>query len=262
LTELQNTQQQTKFKVLLVGDSCRDEYYYGTVERISPEAPVPIVRINRCISKMGMAVNVKENLETLGCRVDFITGDQISIKRRYLDIHSKQHMLRVDDDRESSPLDPQLAPELLCSDYHAVVISDYNKGLITYDFIKKIRDGFSGPIFLDTKKPDLAQFQGCYVKVNQTELAASTSQCSDLIVTLGERGARYQDITYAAPMVHVADVCGAGDSFLAALTVRYLQTKSMASAIDFANRCAAITVQHHGVYALTLDDIKNLTFNL
>jgi D-beta-D-heptose 7-phosphate kinase/D-beta-D-heptose 1-phosphate adenosyltransferase len=70
-----NTPLQRPFKILLIGDSCIDEYQYGTIDRISPEAPVPIFKYIRSEEKPGMVYNVKNNLENLGCQVTLLTRD-------------------------------------------------------------------------------------------------------------------------------------------------------------------------------------------
>lgn len=57
--------QQKQYKVLLIGDSCLDEYVYGTCERLNPEAPVPILKYQRKEIRQGMAWNVRENLKSL-----------------------------------------------------------------------------------------------------------------------------------------------------------------------------------------------------
>ena len=59
-------QQQTQFKILLIGDDCVDVYQYGTVDRISTEALVPVFKFSREENRAGMAGNVKNNLITLG----------------------------------------------------------------------------------------------------------------------------------------------------------------------------------------------------
>ena len=87
---------QTKFKVLLIGDSCVDEYFIGTCDRLSPEAPVPVIKIVENYTAPGMAGNVKDNLENLGVDVDFVTTDAVITKSRYIDQRSRQHLLRVD----------------------------------------------------------------------------------------------------------------------------------------------------------------------
>jgi sugar/nucleoside kinase (ribokinase family) len=108
---------------------------------------------------------------------------------------------------------------------------------------------------VDTKKTDLARLAGCIVKINNKEYNDAKTLCEDLIVTQGRQGARYKDQTYPAVEIAVTDVCGAGDTFLAALCYEYLKTQHMDQAIEFAIRASAVTVQHIGVYAPTLEEI-------
>ena len=241
-----NTLQAKPFNILLIGDDCLDVYQFGTVDRISPEAPVPVFNFCREEHRPGMAGNVLTNLQALGCRVEFLHGDT-STKTRLIDTRSKQHIVRIDKDAECSPIEFVTAIPPL---YDAVVISDYNKGTVTYDLIQEVRQGFHGPVFVDTKKTDLAQLEGCIVKINKLEHSRVISECSDLIVTLGDRGATWNDIHFTAKKVDVADVCGAGDTFLASLCYKYLESNGdMVTAINFAIRASAIAVQHLGVYA-------------
>lgn len=249
-----NTQQQRKFKILLIGDSCVDEYIYGTCDRLNPEAPVPVLKITHTTQDLGMAANVKKNIEAFGCEVDFITGPLQSIKRRYIDERSKQHIVRVDEDY----INEAFMPTEHFIGYDAVVVSDYNKGFVSYDTIKLVQELFDGPIFIDTKKTDLIQFNKSFVKINELEYSNSTSKCENLIVTLGNQGAMYKGKLFPTESVSLVDVCGAGDTFLASLTYQYLLTKDMGIAIQFANKCAAISVQHRGVYTLTQTDIDNI----
>ena len=245
---------ENKFKVLLIGDNCTDIYRYGTVDRISPEAPVPIFKFLREEARPGMIGNVSANLENFGISVHCLHGNS-STKTRLIDTRSRQHVLRLDDDVISrSVLFENISPKLLEVD--AIVISDYEKGYVSYSLVKELRENYSGPIFVDTKKPDLQHFEGCYVKVNEQERAAATSVCTDLIVTLGEKGAEYKEILHPAPKTEVVDVCGAGDTFIAALTYNYLKTKNIEDAIKFAVKAGAVTVQHSGVYAPKLEEIK------
>ena len=249
-----NTQQQKKFKILLIGDACIDVYRYGVVDRISPEAPVPIFKFTHEESRPGMVKNVQKNLENLGCKVICLFGNS-SEKTRLIDQRSKQHLLRLDHDVISQPLTINRVDEHL-TDVDAVVISDYNKGFVNYTLVRDIRDSFNGPIFVDTKKDDLEYFEGCYVKVNSQEWASATSACTNLIVTRGSEGAEYNKKLYPATPVEVVDVCGAGDTFLASLTFEFLNNKDIEKAIEFANRASAVTVQHTGVYAPLLEEIK------
>ena len=253
MTESVTTQQQTSYNVLLIGDDCLDVYQYGTVDRISPEAPVPIFKYAYKEERGGMARNVKANLEELGCKVDYLSG-RTSVKTRLIDLRSRQHILRIDDDKHSESIEFETA---IPSVYDAIVISDYEKGTISYEMVEELIAEVKCPVFIDTKKTDLERFQGAWVKVNELEYSKIKSEPSGLIVTLGAKGARvvHHDIELPAVPVEVVDVCGAGDTFLAALAYEYLNTKNIEQAVKFAIRASSITVQRNGVYAPTLKEI-------
>ena len=242
---------QKQLKVILIGDSCQDEYHYGSIERISPEAPVPVFVEKYIEHKKGMAENVKANLENLGIQVQSYFGDP-STKIRMIDEKSKQHIIRIDKDVQSSslPITTQFN-----FDVDAIVISDYNKGFVSAELINFMLTK-NIPVFLDTKKTDLSQFKNAIIKINQTEFVQAKTLPDDIIVTLGEQGVRYKDQIYSAPKLEITDVCGAGDTFLAALVYQYLQTQNMQVAIKFAIQAASITIQHVGVYAPTLKEIS------
>lgn len=249
----QNIQALKKFKILLIGDKGVDVYTYGHVNRISPEAPIPVFNPHKQVSKPGMADNVRVNLEALGCEVTFLYGD-VSVKERLIDERSKQQIVRVDRDIKSPPL---LVNEEMLLGYDAIVVSDYNKGSVTYELIEKAIQTKT-VVFVDTKKTDLERMQGAWVKINELEYSKIKSECTGLIVTKGSLGAeaKWHEFISPAPSVEVVDVTGAGDTFLAALTFMYLQTNDIKVAIEFANRASAITVQHVGCYAPTLKEIK------
>lgn len=254
MIDSKNIQQQTKYKILLIGDNCEDVYQYGTIDRLSPEAPVPVFVPTYRETRAGMAGNVLANLKALGCEVNFLHGEQ-SRKTRLIDSRSKQHIARIDEDIKSQPLRIEtMIPEI----YDAVVVSDYAKGTVDYDLVESIIEEVKCPIFVDTKMTDLERLQGAWVKINSLEYSKIKSECTGLIVTEGEKGARviHHDIEERAPQVEVVDVTGAGDTFLAALTYQYLETKDIRSSLIFANKAASITVQHLGVYAPRLEEIQ------
>lgn len=252
MIDLKNTQPQTKYKILLIGDNCKDIYQYGLIDRLSPEAPVPIFVPTHQEECPGMAGNVAANLQALGCEVNYLFG-KTSIKTRLIDSRSKQHIVRIDNDVESTPItfDTEI-PKI----YDAIVISDYNKGTVSYELIEELIDT-DIPIFVDTKKVDLERMQGAWVKINELEYSKIKTQCTGLIVTRGDKGADipYNEYTASAPKVEVVDVTGAGDTFLAAMTYQFLETKDICQAVDFAIRASSITVQHFGCYAPTLKEI-------
>lgn len=253
MNDLVTTLQQRKFSILLLGDVCIDRYEYGLVERISPEAPVPIFVKTHTTERMGMAHNVYNNLLAMHCRVNFLHTDDPSIKTRYIDSKTKQQLIRVDDDKFVDPIELATAIPPI---YDAIVISDYNKGYIAYDTVEALREEFKGKIYIDTKKPDLQRFAGCYTKINDLERRNATSWHDDVITTLGEHGASYRGKIIETSNVEVADVTGAGDVFLAGLAVFDLLFDDIRKAVRYANHLAAMSVQHHGVYTISQQDLN------
>ena len=247
--------QQKPSKILLLGDSCYDEYHTGTVTRISPEAPVPVFDLGSTVVKRGMAYNVYNNLVSLGAKVDIITEFR-ERKHRYIEDKTGQQLIRVDEKIKVVPVD---TAEQNLDTYDAIVLSDYNKGFVTKGDAKKLRSKFDGPIFVDTKKKDLSQFDGCFVKINQYEYEQAEKLTDELIVTYGSKKVEYKNRTYLPPSVETHDVCGAGDTFLAGLVFSYLNADDIDQAIKFAMQAAAITVQHRGVYAPTIKEVAHET---
>jgi len=248
--------QQKSFKVLLLGESCIDEYHYGVCERICAEAPVPVFDYIESEVRPGMAANVKENLISLGVDVEFISNDpNLLIKRRFVDIKSNQLLLREDIGSKVLPIKVDIS-----FDFDAVVISDYCKGLLDEDFIEYICQNSNIPIFIDSKNPNLKIFKNAIVKINSDEekKIKTIPVNSELIVTLGKSGAKWNDKLFAAPHVDVFDVTGAGDIFLAALCYFYLTSKKLEVAIPKAVHLASKSVQHMGVYKLTKQDIMEV----
>jgi bifunctional ADP-heptose synthase (sugar kinase/adenylyltransferase) len=245
--------------VLVVGDSCHDVNHYGRVNRISPEAPVPIFDFDHAITNQGMASNVAQNVQNLGQSVTCVTHFS-SEKHRYIDERLNQQVIRVDVPLTAKRIDWQGAWAHDLDQFDLVLVSDYNKGFLTYEDIKKLRHMSQAPMFVDTKKPDLKQFAGCTLKINQSEWASRVSDPTDVVITLGAQGVWYQGDTYPTPAATVYDVCGAGDTFLSALGVYHVAHGGhMHAAIQFAQQAAAVTIRKVGVYAPTWEEILNET---
>lgn len=244
-----------KYKICLIGDSCIDEYQFGNVERISPEAPVPVFRYLYSEERLGMVLNVKNNLEKYPVEIDIFTG-QRSRKIRVVDNKSKQHLLRIDHDVYVK--EPLLSIDNI-EQYDAVVVSDYDKGYVTYELLEHICNNFTGSIYIDTKKKDLQRFKNCIVKINEQERNQCISSTKEMVVTLGSKGTEYNGTVYKSENVEVSDVCGAGDTFLAALAFWHLTTSRLDLAIPLANKAAAVTVQHFGTYAPEVEEYYDKT---
>lgn len=248
-----NTPQQKSLKVLLIGDSCIDRYVYGEVKRLNPEAPVPILDYRRTEIRQGMAWNVYNNLRSFDLEVYMLTNKEKIVKTRYIDEKTNQQILRVDEEIQCKEMEYDI-PE---DSYDAIVISDYNKGFVTTEKIFEIVTESKCPVFIDTKKTILPK-NNCYIKINSFEYNKLTEHYDNIIITHGADGSEYNNIMYPGEKVNVYDVVGAGDTFLSALTFSYLNLGSIENAIPFANKAAAIAVQHPGTYILTKEDVQNL----
>ena len=257
-----DTQQQKQFRVLVVGDACLDLYCFGSCDRISPEAPVPIFKRESVESRQGMCLNVSSNLKSLGNSVSVDRNSEIIKKTRIIDKRSGQHILRIDEEPIIKRVDLRKYTVNSMKEYDALVISDYNKGYIAQgDIIDLIYPAKSLgiPVFVDSKKKDLRNFEDCIIKINEKERSLITSfpkKC-ETIVTMGSKGAVWRNKKYPTLRVPVHDVCGAGDVFLAGLVTMYLESQgNMAKSILFANRCAAASVSRFGTYTIKREDIK------
>ena len=242
-------------KVLLLGDSCEDEYIYGRCTRLSPEAPVPILDYAKMQTKPGMAANVCLNLQAFDIDITFLTNTEKIVKTRFVDERSNQHILRVDNEERVKPL---LVP-VATNSFDAVVISDYNKGYLTTEKIFEIVEGATCPVFIDSKKSILPNKPNCFIKINDVEYEKLDDYNIDnLIVTKGSEGCIYKQTLYPAEKVNVYDVVGAGDTFLAALVYGYITTNNIDESLMLGNRAAAIAVQQLGTYILTEEDVKKI----
>jgi bifunctional ADP-heptose synthase (sugar kinase/adenylyltransferase) len=228
-------------KVLVIGDSCTDVFVYGDIERVCPEAPVPVFNPIKQTENGGMAKNVVANLEALGVKVDVITNTNDIKKRRYVDNRSGQMVLRVDEHDYCKPVDRKYVNTFVCGKkYDAVIFSDYNKGFLTKEdirFFTCIEEIWDVPTFLDTKK-----FLG-----NWCEHFDFPELKEKLIVTLGKNGCSYREKVYPTQEVPVKDVSGAGDTFLAGLVFQYIKNHDIEESIEFAQKCTTEVVQKHGV---------------
>ena len=245
--------QQKQLKVLLIGDSCTDEYVYGYCERLNPEAPVPILKFNRKETKKGMAWNVRENIESFGIEVYMITNQETITKTRYIDEKYNQQILRVDNEPDLKPMNYDLPDE----HFDALVISDYDKGFLSNEKVFELVEWFDGPVFIDSKKTKLPK-ESCFVKINDLEFSKLDNPSDNLIITRGSKGAEYQGKLYPGEKVDIFDAVGAGDTFLSALVYFYLKCGKIEEAIPYANKAAAIAVSNFGTYILTKEDVNEI----
>jgi D-beta-D-heptose 7-phosphate kinase/D-beta-D-heptose 1-phosphate adenosyltransferase len=167
--------------------------------------------------------------------------------------------LRLDsfDDKYSQiELDAEI--EYCISKADCIIISDYNKGFLSVDDIKMISNlrKENCILFIDTKKKITKDIISCvdFIKINEKELKNNldiflyNSNIDKFIITLGEKGAMYKlNKTFIEAPQSTIDVSGAGDTFMAALAFKYMQTKNIEESIVFANQIASIVVSKKGV---------------
>ena len=259
-----NVQQLKSSKILVIGDACLDVYHFGNCTRLSPEAPVPIFQLLRKEERRGMAANVVDNLKGLNNKVDVVVNEQKIYKNRYIDEKTKQHLLRIDegDAEPVKHITEEMINNMQFSEYDALVISDYNKGFLSQREINILLEKATCPIFVDSKKSDLSMLKNCFVKINKSEYKKLKKKPNfgNLIVTLGKDGAWWEteDKYFKTEQTEIFDVCGAGDTFLAAFVTAYLSCENIEKSIIFANKCAAISVKHLGTYVLKRSDLVDL----
>ena len=248
-------------KVLVIGDGCKDVFQYGKCDRLSPEAPVPVFKPLQAKSNGGMAVNVYNNIRSLGVEADIITDSGVT-KTRYVDEVSNQMLLRVDENDEVENILLCDLAKIKYDEYSAVVISDYDKGFLSEEDIIYICNNHP-LVFMDTKKKIGNWAYGVeFIKINKKEFDANSENLfkeynGELIVTLGKEGAMHWMNKYPIKIEHpVRDLTGAGDTFLAALAVKYLENRDIQEAIMFANKCSAWVVTQKGVAVVDLNKVK------
>ena len=245
--------------VLVVGDSCTDIFIYGDINRLSPEAPVPVFNPIKRVKNGGMSKNVVANLKALGCNADIVTNIDEIRKIRYIHIDTNQMIVRVDEDDRCEQIDEAIRMNI-CNNKHqgkyydAIIISDYCKGFLTELDIELLCKSNKN-VFMDTKKI-LGEWctHADYIKINSLEfdrnkkIIPKHSELNEkLIVTRGRYGCNFRNRLFSVEEVSVKDVSGAGDTFLAALVSEYLKSEDIEMAIRFAQICTTKVVQKHGV---------------
>ena len=301
-------------KILVIGDLMIDHYLWGSCERISPEAPVQVINVGDESMSLGGAGNVINNLNALGAQVDVISviGNcetsgklkallaNIKVNTKYLItqnkrvtskktriISSQQQVVRYDHESTDEISDESqksiLASfEKLVSNYDAVLLSDYGKGVLTIELTQSliaIANDKNIKVLVDPKGLDYSKYRGSYLltpnkkeaseatKININDDASLTKAITQLkteydldvsLITLSEQGvAIYDDKLRVHPTVsrEVFDVTGAGDTVLASLGFALACGYKIDAAVEFANLAAGVVVGKIGSAIATLNEI-------
>tara|TARA_R110002110_G_scaffold126866_4_gene305540 strand:- start:7708 stop:8439 length:732 start_codon:yes stop_codon:yes gene_type:complete len=239
-------------KILIIGESCKDIFHYGYCKRLCPEAPVPVFNSSGLVENGGMAKNTYNNVVALGASADLITNEnwESISKTRFVDKRTNHMFMRLDEN--DAGYGKCNLSQISFRDYKAVIVSDYDKGFLSIEDLQAISTKHH-LTFLDTKK-SLGNWckNFTFIKINNSEYEKTLDSIDGdinqrLIITQGPHGCLYQDKTYEVPLVEVKDTSGAGDTFVAAMCVKYCESSNVEESLKFANHCATVVVQKKGV---------------
>lgn len=308
-------------RVAVIGDVMLDVYWWGHVERISPEAPVPVVSLERCEFRLGGAANVALNLRALGAKTDLFAvvgrDEQGSRIRALLQeagigaeglyesahrpstsksriISRQQHMLRLDSE-VTKDLNPEEESALLTRILHhleqqrpdAVILEDYNKGVLTEHLIAEVLGACQRlgiPSSVDPKhrnflayqrasifKPNLKEVcEGLHLPIHPSDITQLDAAHDALhqalqhevtFITLSEKGVYVHDTDSSriipSHLRNISDVSGAGDTVIATATLTWAATRTAWLMAELANLAGGLVCEQVGVVAI--DPIKLLS---
>jgi D-beta-D-heptose 7-phosphate kinase/D-beta-D-heptose 1-phosphate adenosyltransferase len=308
----------SKVKVLVVGDVMLDRYWWGSVNRISPEAPVPVVHLKETSLVAGGAANVAVNIAGLTAKPflvgvvgddeeaelfpdllnnsnissDYLIklpGHQTTVKTRVI-AHSQQ-VVRID---QESKLNLNAIEEVtiwgkiedLIKEVDLILLSDYNKGLLTENLLKRLITTAvenNKIVLVDPKGKNYNKYQGATILTpNLREIADACGleelesnlieQAGNqllimlglkaLLITQGEEGMTLlekskKSVHLTARARKVYDVTGAGDTVIATLAVGLGAGLSFAESSNAANIAAGIVVEQVGTSTISFDKLNN-----
>lgn len=300
--------------VAVIGDVMLDRYIWGEVSRISPEAPVPVVDVVRESTHLGGAANVSLNIKSLGANpvmfgivgddqngdylrkifsdagilTDFLVSDNsrpTTVKTRI--IAGSQHVVRIDFEKRQE-IENEVADRILfkledhLGSISAIVLQDYNKGVVTPKLIQGVIDLAATknvPVCVDPKFNNFFEYRGVSVfKPNRKETEDALNrkltddasfvdaaremkerlQCRNILLTLGSLGMLLLNEDGSVVRVptrarKVADVSGAGDTVIAALSVALAAGASMEEAAGIANVAGGLVCEEIGIVPVNRD---------
>ena len=263
-------------KILVVGDAMRDSYY-DVEEKINPENQSPAYLVKSIKQYPGGAANVVNCLRKLDpvCVIDFSTGNTEKIRL----IKDGKYLCRIDKDVVESAYYQyytQVLNEIAGEDIEYIIVSDYNKGVLTKEFCANLEktgkklildvkpqhlDWFEKPFLIKPNKKELIEMTGCTNYLDGARKLALDKQCC-VLATLGELGMilcypNGADIEIPAEKTELVDVTGAGDTVISVLVFMLNSGKNIIDAATFANKAATISVSKLGCYCPTIKEITH-----
>ena len=240
-------------KVLVIGEICVDEFIYCDINRLSPEAPVPVLNPIKTIKNAGMAGNTAANVKALApeSNIMYLVQEGDITKTRYVESKSNHMFLRVDRGEDNiKPFEWTPSTNSMITSADIVIVSDYNKGFLSDGDLKVIA-AKSKLSILDSKRKltdDIIK-DFTFIKLNENEYKNNTHlNPENIIITLGAKGASFKDFHYPSPRPQeTIDVSGAGDTFTSSFIITYFSTGNVGVSIMQANQKSSEVVSKRGV---------------
>lgn len=274
--------------IRIIGDVLIDEYWYGKTHRISPEAPIPIVNLDKKFIRLGGAGNVYQNVRPMfpRCQIwgyvdkahGYVFEDETQSNGIWAETIKMPHKLRIfSDDHMMARVDDEIyIPEnKLEKKFHCdrekdiVILSDYNKGTVKnpQDIISKCNrvivdpkvslEAYKNAFILKPNKKEFDNYVGKKTTpkelLSEARLVRDSLNIEHLVITLGSEGVLYvgDDIQhYPATAQEVYDVTGAGDTFTAVLAISVALQLEIPNAVRIANVMSGHAVSSKGTYIL------------
>lgn len=252
-----------------------DKYWFGDVERISPEAPVPVVKMGRMEDRPGAAANVAANCVAMGVECNTLYSGSLEPVVKIRVIARQQQVARVDFDEPQDPIDEGKFGELV-QDSGIVVFSDYGKGsLANIRALISIAKSFGKIVLVDPKghdyhrysladliKPNIHEMRemigGWGTEAHLERKASQLMRETDIRAILLTRASDGMTLFTADRTSHIPcvakevfDVSGAGDTAIAAVAVALTRGNTLEEAARYANKAAGIVVGRFGTAVAT-----------
>ena len=246
-----------------------DRYIYGEVNRISPEASVPILERKEQVDYLGGAANVANNIKALKGKpylIGYIGKDYFgNILKEKLKESKIKHklfktkktttkirfgypqMLRVDDEEKvEKDFSDEIIKQVKKVRPSIIIVSDYAKGTITQSLFNKLKK-LKINMIVNPKPKNKIDYSGCYLIVpNLKESKDLIGEYKNILITMGADGMQLKNRHFPTEAKEVYDVSGAGDTVVAALAVKLSQGENLINSIIFANKMASKVISKRG----------------
>ena len=289
--------------ILVIGDVMIDEYIIGEVSRINPEAPVPVLDTQKTEHRLGGAANVANNIVSLGgkctligqigndetkdilikklndkgVRYSLIENEDIPTIKKTRIIARNQQVIRIDNENIVKIKDEeanQIIEKIKESNFDVILISDYNKGVITPCLMSRLKE-LNKKIIVDPKPENIEHYKDSFIISPNLKEGKEISKEKEiekigekitkdfntkLILRCGEKGAylfEEQETHYFPTKAkEIYDVSGAGDTFVATMALAISSGSNLHESIILGNQAAGVVIGKLGTSTISTNELK------